>query len=227
MFQNEEDEKERFKTLQSFTYANQDQPMLFGMDTTTEEGRKAFKAEYEALCEMAPEVMRKEDLVFPHEMPAFVPNEPHFMRVWQHYREHVFKNLLAKASESGKISADDHAKFNRFIGMSNTPAFNIFIMAQNGDLTHLKGDEGFEATQRVFKALGLDSIQFNKKTSEPMEEQFWKHFDLKYNITEVGMRKELPFFCVDPSNRAKVEALLANKEAAAHLSHEHSKKLSQ
>jgi hypothetical protein len=48
---------------------------------------------------------------------------------------------------------------------------------------------------------------------------------LQYNITEVGLRKELPFFCVDPSNRAKVEALLANKEAAAHISHEHSKKL--
>jgi hypothetical protein len=78
--------------------------------------------------------------------------------------------LLAKAVDSGKISADDHAKFNRFIGMSQTPQFNIFILAQSGQLTHLKGDEGFEATQRVFKALGLDTIQFSKKTSEPFEE---------------------------------------------------------
>ena len=45
---------------------------------TTEEGRKQFKAEYDALCEMAPELMKKEHLVYPHEMPAFVPNEPHF-----------------------------------------------------------------------------------------------------------------------------------------------------
>lgn len=51
-------------------------------------------------------------------------------------------------------------------------------------------------------------MEFNSKSSEPFEEQFWHHFDLMFNITEVGMRKALPHFCVDPNNRAKVEALL-------------------
>ena len=37
--------------------------MLWGIDTTTEEGRKAFRAEHDALCEMAPEILKKEDLV--------------------------------------------------------------------------------------------------------------------------------------------------------------------
>lgn len=89
----------------------------------------------------------------------------------------------------------------------------------------MKGDEGFEATQRVFKALGFKDIKFNNKTSEPIEEQFWKHFDLHFKITEVGLRKELPFFCVDPSNRAKVEALLASKDAA-YISHEKTSRIS-
>lgn len=74
--------KEQFKKLHSFTHANQEYPLIFGIDTTTEEGRKQFKAEFEALAEMAPDLVKKDHLIFPHEMPAFVPNEPHFRRVW-------------------------------------------------------------------------------------------------------------------------------------------------
>lgn len=117
------------------------------------------------------------------------------------------------------------AGFHRFVGNAKTPSFNIYILAASGKLDHLKGDDGFEATQRVFKALGFDSFKFSKKTSEPFEEQFWRHFDLHFNVTEVGLRKELPFFCVDPSNRAKVEALLASKDAA-HISHEKTSRIS-
>lgn len=50
----------------SFTKANQDTPLLFGMDTTTEEGRKMFEAEYNALAEMVPEMIKKEDIIYPH-----------------------------------------------------------------------------------------------------------------------------------------------------------------
>ena len=82
LFENPEDEKERFKKLHSFTHANQEYPLIFGIDTTTEEGRKQFKAEFEALADMAPDLVKKDHLIFPHEMPAFVPNEPHFRRVW-------------------------------------------------------------------------------------------------------------------------------------------------
>jgi len=58
---------------------------------------------------MAPELIKKSDLVFPHEMPAFTPDEPHFRRVWQHYREYVFSQTLNEACKSGKISEADHA----------------------------------------------------------------------------------------------------------------------
>lgn len=216
MFKNAEDEKERFKVLHSFTHANQELPLIFGIDTTTEEGRRQFKADFEALAEMAPDLVKKDMLVFPHEMPAVVSNEPHFRRVWQHYREHVFKNTIAEACKAGKISEADHAAFDRFVGLSKTPSFNLFIMAQQGKLNHFKGDEGFEAANRVWNALGLNKIEFNSKTAEPVEEQFWQHFDLMFNITEAGMMKELPFFCVDPSNRAKVEALMGKQLPHAH-----------
>lgn len=185
--------------------------MMFGIDTSTEEGRKQFRAEHEALAEMAPDLVKKDACVFPHEIPSFVPDEPHFRRVWQHYREHVFKNAIAELCDQGKISEADHAAFDRFVGLSQQPSFTLFIMAHQGKLAHFRGDEGFDAAQRVWSALGLDEIVFNNKTSEPVDEQFWKHFDVMFEITEVGMRKDLPHFCVDPSNRAKVEALL-NKE---------------
>lgn len=76
------DEKEKESLLHSFCHADQGRGMIFGMDTTTEEGREAFKREYEALAELAPELVKKEDLVFPHELPPKISDEPHYQRVW-------------------------------------------------------------------------------------------------------------------------------------------------
>jgi len=60
-------DQERDRVLYSFTHANQDQHILFGMDTRTPEGAAAFKAEYETLAELAPEIVKKEDMIMPHE----------------------------------------------------------------------------------------------------------------------------------------------------------------
>jgi len=70
------------ENLYSFTQANQDQQIVFGIDTTTEEGRAQFKAEWEALHALAPEILKKEDFQFPHEMGKIVSNEPHYQRIW-------------------------------------------------------------------------------------------------------------------------------------------------
>ena len=59
---------------------------MFGLDTTTPEGKAAFKKEFDAMCELCPELIKKEDLIFPHEMAPEISNEPHFQRVWQFYR---------------------------------------------------------------------------------------------------------------------------------------------
>jgi len=44
---------------------------------------------------MVPELVSKEDMIYPHEMAKSVSEEPHFRRVWQHYREHIFKLRFA------------------------------------------------------------------------------------------------------------------------------------
>jgi hypothetical protein len=68
MLENSESDKERERVLHSFTYSDQTRQVVFGMDTSTPEGRAAFQQEYDILCELAPEIMKKEDIVFPHEM---------------------------------------------------------------------------------------------------------------------------------------------------------------
>jgi hypothetical protein len=55
------------KELYSFTQADQDQRFVFGIDTTTTEGREQFKKEWETMCKLAPELLSKEDMVYPHE----------------------------------------------------------------------------------------------------------------------------------------------------------------
>jgi len=163
-------ESERERVLYSFTQANQDQHILFGMDTRTPEGAAAFKAEYDSLCELAPEIIKKEDMIMPHEMAPKVSDEPHFQRVWQHYREHAFKVRFAEAVEAGRISEDDAQKFSNFIGMTSHPTFSIFALAKAGKLAHLERDESFQASMRVLDAMNLGDIEIKQETAMPPEE---------------------------------------------------------
>ena len=55
--------------LYSFTQADNEQPIDFGIDTTTEEGRIEFKEQFDALCQMTPEVLNSAAMIYPHEMP--------------------------------------------------------------------------------------------------------------------------------------------------------------
>ena len=41
--------------------------MVFGIDTSTAEGREEFRKEWDSVCEMVPELLSKDDLVYPHE----------------------------------------------------------------------------------------------------------------------------------------------------------------
>jgi hypothetical protein len=51
----------------------------------------------------------------------------------------------------------------------------------------------------------------------PIEEQFWQQFDVVNDLSEASMRKELPNFISDPSNQAKVQAMLGSSDAASAL----------
>ena len=52
------------------------------------------------------------------------------------------------------------------------------------------------------------------KTSEDYESQFWSNLDVTFNLTEIGLKEELPYFVTDPSNRMKVEAIIQGKSDA-------------
>ena len=56
------------ETIHSFTKAEQEAKFMFGVDTTTAEGREIFKKEWDTMASLVPELLSKEDLVFPHEV---------------------------------------------------------------------------------------------------------------------------------------------------------------
>jgi len=146
-------------------------------------------------------------------LPPQLSTEPHFRRVWQHYREHSFRLKFAQLVDGEGISKADADAFAKFVGLEGTPAFNIYILARTGKLDHLKDDAGFQATMRVLTAMGFETVEFNTNSAQPLEEQFWEQFDGMYELTEAEMKADLPLFVTDPSNRAKVEALIANHQA--------------
>jgi len=43
---------------------------------------------------MTPELISAENMLYPHEMPKQIPEEAHFQRVWQYYREHTLRNAI-------------------------------------------------------------------------------------------------------------------------------------
>jgi hypothetical protein len=150
------------KNLYSFTHANQEQALVFGIDTTTEEGREQFRKEWNEMAAMVPELISQDDIVYPHEQQKYVPDEPHFRRVWQLYREHMFAIRFCQLIEQGTVSQQEADAFQKFIDMANVPSFNLYIYAKLGQLQHLEGDEGYEASKSVMEKLGLSNVEFSR-----------------------------------------------------------------
>lgn len=197
--------------LYSFTHANQDHAVAFGIDTTTEEGRAAFKAEYDAIAELTPEIIKKENMLYPHEMGKQISTEPHFQRVWQHYREHSLKQAVIKAIEKGTVTGEDAGAAKKFLSAGNHLSLTQYALGKLGLRPELESDEGFLACDRVLSAVGMTQIPFDTLTAEPYDCQFWANFDGQFQLTEVGMREEIPKFIADPGNRAAVEAIMEER----------------
>ena len=200
------------KTLHSFTNADQEHKFVFGIDTTTPEGREQFKKEWETACQLVPELISKEDMVYPHEAQPLLSEEPHFRRVWQHYREHLFKLRFAYLVQEGKISESDAASFRNYVDFNGGASFTTYLYSQLGLIQ--KGED-FEAAQRVLEALGLSKVEISRKTAQSYEEQFWDQFDVIFELSEEGLQREIPAFITDPSNKAKVEALISGRKYGA------------
>lgn len=157
-------------------------------------------------------MISKEDMVYPHEHQRYLSDEPHFRRVWQFYREHMFKLRFAYLVQEGKVSEQDAAAFRDYVNLNGGASFTTYLYASQG---FIEKDGSYESAARVMEALGLGGVEIDRKSAEPYEQQFWEQYDVIFELTEDGLVRELPSFVTDPSNKAKVEALIAGKRAAA------------
>lgn len=87
-------------------------------------------------------------------------------------------------------------------------------MAQQGTRPDLVSDESYLTTEKVLGVVGMNVIPLSNLTAEPYETQFWNNFDGQFNLTEIQMREDLPYFITDPSNRLKVEAIMDGRADA-------------
>lgn len=185
----------------SFTKANQDTPLLFGMDTTTQEGRDLFKAEYDALADMVPELMKKDDIIYPHEIQQKVNTEAHFQRLWRTYQSHTLKEAAKSAAESGKISNEDLHAAAKFLGAKgNQLSVANYVFTKAGLRPSLAEDEGFLATDRVMTAVGMNAVKCDLNSAADPETQFWTNVHGTFNLTEEGLKQNLAIMVTDPSN---------------------------
>jgi len=200
------------ETLYSFTKANQQQPLIFGIDTSTEEGRALFKAEYDAIAEIAPEIVKKEKFAFPHELPDEVPQEPHYQRVWRYYREHNVKRAIESAASKGQITSQDADLTLKFLKNGRHLSFKNYVQARVGNRPDLEQSEEFKAAEKVLGAIGLNQVDLDLNTAQPYEDQFNGIVDDVLNLTASGLKADLPVLVAEETQKRKVEEILSRGE---------------
>lgn len=119
--------------------------------------------------------------------------------MWQHYREHSLRLRFQHALDQGQISKADAAAFEEFVNLSELPSVTVYLLGTHYQAgPELDSNEGFQATKRVFEALQLSEVPIDTNSSEAPEVQFWRAVDYIYELTEEGLREELPYFVTDP-----------------------------
>lgn len=152
------------ENVYSFTKAEQEEKFLFGVDTTTPEGREVFKREWETIAQLVPELLSKDDLVFPHEVQN-VSTEPYFQRLWQLYRNHTFRLRVAYLAQNNQVSQEDVEATSRFLSLRGTPSLTTYLYARLGRIPDVESNPDYQATQRVLEKLGLDHIDIDRKSA--------------------------------------------------------------
>lgn len=202
--------------LYSFTHANQETPLLFGMDTTTQEGRELYEQEYYALAAMVPEMIKKEDIIYPHQIQPKINQEAHFQRLWRTYQCYSLKESAKAAVEAGKLSNEDMVAAGKFLGAKGSQmSVANYIYTKAGLRPALENDEGYLAADRVMTAVGMNQIAVDLNTAEDPETQFWTNVNQTFSLTETGLKKDLAIMVTDPSNRMKVEAIMEGRAQEA------------
>ena len=160
---------------------------------------------------LTPEIIKKEDFMFPHEMGAQISTEPYFQRLWKYYREHTLKQQIELAVSEGSVSAADAEAAQRLLGARHHLSVTSYVLAKQGLRQDIADSDDFAATERVMEAIGMNDVALTMDTAEDYESQFWSNFDGVYNLTEVALREEIPYFITDTSNRMKVEAIMEGR----------------
>jgi len=95
--------------------------------------------------------------------------------------------------EEGKISAKDAATFRQYVGFAGANAtFSSYVHCKLDD--KIPRDEGFDVTSRILEALSLHRITVDTKSAQPYDEQFWDQFDVIMELSEEGLKRELPAY---------------------------------
>ena len=147
---------------------------------------------------MVPELISKDDIVYPHEHQKYVSDEPHFRRVWQHYREHTLKLRFAYLVEQGEISQEDADTFKRYVDLNGTLSLNLYFWGKHDKLGDVSDHGDYQATARVMEKLGLEGVTINFNSTQAHEEQFWDQYDYLMELSEKDLRKQLPYIVTDP-----------------------------
>jgi hypothetical protein len=169
--------------------------------------------------------VKKEDFVYPHEIPSDVPNEPHYQRVWKYYREYNLKRAIEAGVEQSQFSKQDAEATLKFIKQGKQFSFKDYAMTKMGRRPDLQNSEAYLATERVFKAIGLTQLDLDDKSAQPYYLQFEAICDNVLSLTAEGLKEQLPILVTDEANRKKVEAILEKEGAAQVGSAEETQKL--
>jgi len=79
----------------------------------------------------------------------------------------------------------------------------------------LKDDASFMATDRVMTAINMNLREINKKTSRPLEQQFWNNFEGINKVNEAAMLEALPQFVPELSNQQVARAISSGQTSLA------------
>jgi hypothetical protein len=162
--------------------------------------------------------------VYPHQIQQKPNQEAHFQRLWKTYQAYTLKESAKAAVEAGKISSEDMHAAGKFLGAKGSQmSVGPYVYTKIGARPELEQDEGYLATERVMAAVGMNDLPINLLSAMHPEMQFWSNVNVTFDLSEVGMKKNLAIMITDPSNRMKVEAIMEGR--AGYLEEESTKEL--
>jgi len=201
------------KNLHNFKFADQQWEDVFGFETETEEGRKHLSDTIRKWKTMMPEVFDDIDPDAELEVTPFLSQEPHFQRVWNHYRAFQFNARVNYLIEQGDIDREDVDRARPFFDAQGLPSANMWSLAQRGLLGDVTQDPSYESFSKILKWLGLDNVEINPATAQPVEEQFWEQFDGIFELSEKEMNHHIELF-LTTDEQARIAALEETKKLA-------------